>query len=99
MRELGRDFDKYDDVCDHLLVVDRDAHDEDGQPLVVGTYRLTRKKDADKVGGFYTSSEYDLSRDAHRPARRHQVAWSWAAPASSKAIAPVPAPCSFCGKA
>ncbi len=61
MRESGRDFDKFDDVCDHLLVVDRDAHDEDGQPLVVGTYRLTRKKDADKVGGFYTSSEYDLT--------------------------------------
>ena len=61
MREWGRDFDKYDEVCDHLLVVDRDAHDEDGQPLVVGTYRLTRKKDADKVGGFYTSSEYDLA--------------------------------------
>ena len=61
MRETGRDFDKYDDVCDHLLVVDRDAHDEDGQPMVVGTYRLTRKKDADKVGGFYTSSEYDLA--------------------------------------
>jgi len=61
MRETGRDFDKYDDVCDHLLVVDRDAHDEDGQPMVVGTYRLTRKKDADKVGGFYTSSEYDLT--------------------------------------
>jgi putative hemolysin len=61
MREIRRDFDKYDEVCDHLLVVDRDAHDEDGQPLVVGTYRLTRKKDADKVGGFYTSSEFDLS--------------------------------------
>jgi len=61
MRESRRDFDKYDDVCDHLLVVDRDAHDEDGQPLVVGTYRLTRKKDADKVGGFYTTSEYDLA--------------------------------------
>jgi putative hemolysin len=61
MRESGRDFDKFDDVCDHLLVVDRDTHDEDGQPLVVGTYRLTRKKDADKVGGFYTSGEYDLT--------------------------------------
>jgi putative hemolysin len=61
MRESGRDFDKFDDVCDHLLVVDRDAHDEDGQPLVVGTYRLTREKDAAKVGGFYTSSEFDLS--------------------------------------
>jgi putative hemolysin len=61
MRESGRDFYKFDDVCDHLLVVDRDAHDEDGQPLVVGTYRLTREKDAAKVGGFYTSSEFDLS--------------------------------------
>jgi len=61
MRETRRDFDKFDDVCDHLLVVDRDAHDEDGQPMVVGTYRLTRKKDADKVGGFYTSSEYNLA--------------------------------------
>src|SRR3569833_1719830 len=60
MRELRRDFDKYDDVCDHLMVVDRDAHDEDGQPLVVGTFRLVRVKDADKVGGFYTSGEFDL---------------------------------------
>ncbi len=62
MRERRRDFDKYDMVCDHLLVVDRDAHDEDGQPLVVGTYRLTREKDAARAGGFYTSGEYDLSR-------------------------------------
>lgn len=62
MRDLRRDFDKYDDVCDHLLVVDRDAHDGDGQPLVVGTYRLTRERDAARAGGFYTSGEYDLSR-------------------------------------
>ena len=61
MRETKRDFDKFDDVCDHLLVVDRDVHDEDGQPLVVGTYRLTRERDAAKVGGFYGSSEFDLS--------------------------------------
>jgi putative hemolysin len=61
MRELRRDFDKYDDVCDHLLVVDRDTHDEDGQPLVVGTYRLTREKDAARAGGFYTAGEYDLA--------------------------------------
>jgi putative hemolysin len=60
MRELRRDFDKYDAVCDHLLVVDRDAHDDDGQPLVVGTYRLTREKDAARAGGFYTAGEYDL---------------------------------------
>ena len=61
MREAGRDFDKYDDVCDHLLVVDREAHDEDGQPLVVATYRLTREKDAARAGGFYTAGEYDIA--------------------------------------
>ena len=61
MCEAGRDFDKYDDVCDHLLVVDREAHGEDGQPLVVATYRLTREKDAARAGGFYTSSEYDIA--------------------------------------
>ena len=61
MRALRRDFDKYDAVCDHLLVVDRDAHDDDGQPLVVGTYRLTREKDAARAGGFYTAGEYDLT--------------------------------------
>jgi putative hemolysin len=61
MRAEGRDFDKYDDVCDHLLVVDRAAHDEDGQPLVVGTYRLTREHDAARAGGFYTAGEYDIA--------------------------------------
>ena len=61
MRESGRDFDKFDEVCDHLLVVDRAAHDEDGQPLVVGTYRLTREQDAKRAGGFYTASEYDIA--------------------------------------
>jgi L-ornithine Nalpha-acyltransferase len=61
VRAAGRDFDKFDDVCDHLLVVDRSAHNEDGQPLVVGTYRLTREHDAARVGGFYTAGEYDIA--------------------------------------
>ena len=61
MRAAGRDFDKFDDVCDHLLVVDRETHGEDGQPLVVATYRLTREKDAARAGGFYTTSEYDIA--------------------------------------
>ena len=62
MRASRRDFDKFDDVCDHLLVIDRDVQGEDGQPLVIGTYRLTREKDAEKVGGFYTAGEFDLGR-------------------------------------
>jgi putative hemolysin len=60
MRESGRDFDHFDEVCDHLLVVDRAAHDEEGQPLVVGTYRLMREEYAKKAGGFYTATEYDI---------------------------------------
>jgi putative hemolysin len=61
MRETGRDFDRFDEVCDHLLVVDRSVHDDDGQPLVVGTYRLMREEYAQRAGGFYTATEYDLA--------------------------------------
>jgi putative hemolysin len=60
MRESARDFDRFDDVCDHLLVIDRSIHEEDGRPAVVGTYRLMRDADAARAGGFYTSSEYDI---------------------------------------
>ncbi|MEI9996137.1 MAG: GNAT family N-acyltransferase [Rhizomicrobium sp.] len=72
MREERRDFDKYDEVCDHLLVVDRSAVGEDGQPLVVGTYRLTRDVDAVRAGGFYTAGEFDISRmlKGHPPGSR-----------------------------
>jgi putative hemolysin len=62
MREERRDFDKFDEVCDHLLVVDRSAIGEDGQPKVVGTYRLMRDVDAARAGGFYTSGEFDMSK-------------------------------------
>ncbi len=60
-RAEKRDFDQFDDVCDHLLVVDRDVVDEDGLPAVVGCYRLLRSENAVKVGGFYTASEYDMT--------------------------------------
>jgi L-ornithine Nalpha-acyltransferase len=62
MRAEKRDFDKFDEVCDHLLVIDRAATGEDGQPLVVGTYRLMRDVDAARAGGFYTAGEFDMSR-------------------------------------
>jgi L-ornithine Nalpha-acyltransferase len=61
MREQRRDFDQFDAFCDHMLVVDRGRHDEDGQPAVVGTYRLMRNVDAARAGGFYTSGEYDIA--------------------------------------
>jgi L-ornithine Nalpha-acyltransferase len=61
MREVERDFDQFDEVCDHLLVVDRENIDEDGQPAVVGTYRLMRDVDAARAGGFYTAGEFDIA--------------------------------------
>jgi len=61
MCEVRRDFDKFDEYCDHMLVVDRETLDDDGQPLVVGTYRLMRDVDAARAGGFYTQGEYDIA--------------------------------------
>jgi putative hemolysin len=61
MRDAQRDFDRFDEVCDHMLVVDREAHGEDGQPRVVGTYRMMRDVDARRAGGFYTASEFDIA--------------------------------------
>lgn len=49
-----RDFDKYDAVADHLVVLDE-------KETIVGTYRLLRRDVADQYGGFYSSGEYDLS--------------------------------------
>ncbi len=60
MRSCRRDYDAFDMICDHLMV--RDLEDmPEGQPRVVGTYRLLRRSVADLHSGFYTSQEYDLS--------------------------------------
>lgn len=52
-----RDFDQYDDICDHLMVIDHAP----GGARLVGTYRLLLKARAAQSGGFYTAGEYDLS--------------------------------------
>ena len=61
MRAERRDFDKYDPICNHLLVVDHDVRDENGEASVVATYRLLQGDVAAKHGGFYTASEYDIA--------------------------------------
>lgn len=52
------DRDAYDDLCDHLLVIDEAAPAE---ARIVGTYRLLRQSVAQAHSGFYSSGEYDLS--------------------------------------
>ncbi len=59
MAAASRDFDEFDTVCDHLLVIDHNLPEDDG---VVGTYRLIRREMAARRGSFYSSGEFDISR-------------------------------------
>ena len=61
----GRDIDRHDDWCDHLIVSD------EASGAVVGTYRLLREEKAAEAGGFYSQDEYDLNALVSRmPGRR-----------------------------
>lgn len=55
----GRDADRFDAWCDHLLVIDHKRGD--GAGGVVGTYRLLRREAAARAGGFYTQTEFDIA--------------------------------------
>lgn len=59
MAARTRDFDEFDDIADHLLVVDHALGE--GPESVVGTYRLIRRQAAARLGRFYSESEYDIS--------------------------------------
>lgn len=59
MARRRRDVDRFDEDCDHLLVLDHrrgTAADK-----VVGTYRLIRREAAARLGGFYSANEYDIA--------------------------------------
>jgi len=51
----GRDEDRFDPVCHHLIVAD----DQDN---VVGTYRMQSSEMAGEHIGFYSADEFDLTR-------------------------------------
>lgn len=59
MEQARRDIDRYDAVCDHLLVLDHRRGS--GAEAVVGTYRMIRREAAKQVGSFYTEAEYDIA--------------------------------------
>ncbi|MCI5077914.1 GNAT family N-acetyltransferase [Oricola sp.] len=52
-----RDEDRFDAVCDHLIVLDTTLPGE-APDQIVGTYRLLRDEVATRTGGFYSASEY-----------------------------------------
>jgi putative hemolysin len=58
-RAARRDRDAFDEVADHLLVVDHDLGE--GPDAVVGTYRLIRRPAAERIGRFYSADEYDIA--------------------------------------
>lgn len=61
-----RDFDSFDAVFDHLLVIDREA--KNSVAGVIGTYRLQRRE-SEKFRSFYTEDEYDISAINRFPGR------------------------------
>lgn len=54
-----RDADRFDALCDHLLVFDTSIAGPQVKQIV-GTYRLMRREQADRAGGFYSASEFDV---------------------------------------
>lgn len=58
MLASGRDFDHYDEICQHMLVIDR-AHGD----KIIGTYRMLHDDAAARSPhGFYTAGEYDIAQ-------------------------------------
>lgn len=65
-----RDADRFDPVCDHLLVIDT-ALTGPSHRRIVGTYRLLRQEKAMAAGGFYSDEEFELeSLIARHPEQR-----------------------------
>jgi putative hemolysin len=79
MQEEGRDFDRFDAHCDHLLVLDHS--DAEAGPRIVGTYRLMRRAVAVRNEGFYTATEFDISRLMRVPGEILEVGRACVAPA------------------
>ncbi len=56
-----RDADRFDAICDHLLVFDTALYGPDHRQIV-GTYRLLRQDQAEATGGFYSQDEFEIGR-------------------------------------
>ena len=53
-KELHEEFDEFDKFAEYMAVFHNDK--------IVGTYRIIDKKAADKMGGFYTETEFNISK-------------------------------------
>lgn len=55
----GVDRDHFDAYCQHLIVRDEDCG------RIVGTYRILTPENARRIGGYYSETEFDLTRLQH----------------------------------
>ena len=53
-KNLGEEYDSYDTYADYMAVFHNNK--------IVGTYRIIDRDAAEKMGGFYTEREYNLSK-------------------------------------
>ena len=53
------DQDRFDEYCEHLLVRESEEN------RVVGTYRILSPSQAQKCGGYYAQTEFDITRLLH----------------------------------
>ena len=53
-RALGEEYDAYDRFAEYMAVFH--------QGRVVGTYRIIDRSAAEKMGGFYTENEFNISK-------------------------------------
>ena len=54
--------DKFDQYCDHLILIDKWSKNNNDGPPVVGTMRLMDSTVAEKALGFYSATEYHLDK-------------------------------------
>ena len=71
-RALGEEYDAYDRFAEYMAVFH--------QGRVVGTYRIIDRNAAEKMGGFYTETEYNLSKIKKYPGNIAEMSRACVAP-------------------
>ncbi len=66
--QTGIDTDQFDDVCEHLIVEDK--QEDNPSRRIVGTYRMQTGTTAARCHGYYSEQEFDLSAIRIVAARR-----------------------------
>lgn len=67
--EYGIDIDRFDLICDHLVIIDREPK-TGGGPRLVGTYRLIASQFSDS---FYSQTEFQLDRFLALPGNKLEL--------------------------